>query len=532
MPSVTSKFFGQLGAWVATAGGATGLTQAFEGTGLWGTRIGKNLSNGTPYWEWTGVFNELPDSTGEGKLSIPAGATITAINFDYDWNCLVYSTGAASTVGPAELRDEAGALLKTFSTSQSFSSTTEIATKAGTNQTGLSLPVASKIKLRVGQKPNTGSNNKAEVQAQIRAFVITIIYETSGPQALKLELSDTATFNESHGSADALPKADSQAVADSMTKAMLKALTGSETVSLAESLVRSSALARGDSVAPTDTQTRLWAALRAEAEQIVFSEALARALGISQAQAVTLTDVVLRRVSLGRAEAVGVEDALAKAWAAKLIATDALNATEVSTRSLAKAILDAANLTDEVALAKGRALAFEEGLKLSDSATIALGRTLLENIGLLDVLSMTLSRAFSDALGLSENLTRSLGLTLSDQVSLFDQNELAFLAGGEGILKVIEDAVGFIEQRESAVGKALGEQLASADTRANSFGLLLVEAISLADRTEGLEVIGLALAPAGRVNRAASGSARLGESGSINHAGAGAVKTPTTGKAL
>jgi hypothetical protein len=178
MAEVTSKFFLTAGVegWTATAGGATGLTQALAGVVLLGTRSGKNLSNGEPFWEWTGTFNELPDSTGEKPLSIPAGSTITAVNLSYNWACELYTTGAAGSVGPAELRDEAAALLKTFSTSQAFSSTTVLATKSGTNQTGLSLPVASKIKLRIGQKPNTGNSNSAKVEVYIRTFVITITY--------------------------------------------------------------------------------------------------------------------------------------------------------------------------------------------------------------------------------------------------------------------------------------------------------------------------------------------------------------------
>lgn len=167
--------------WVATGGGATGIFQNRLATagaespndpnagsgGIRTNRSGKSLSDGTPYWEWSGTWE---------ALGVPTGATITAVNLDYDWTCNVYTTGAASTTGPAELRDSSGTLRGTFSTSLGYSSTTAYATRTGTAVTGLTDASTTSIKLRIGGKPNTGSSSSALVEMVQDWVVVTVTY--------------------------------------------------------------------------------------------------------------------------------------------------------------------------------------------------------------------------------------------------------------------------------------------------------------------------------------------------------------------
>jgi hypothetical protein len=173
--------------WVFNAGGGTGLTGVAGATGNIGAdpndpvftsgylnvaRSGKLLSNGTPYWEWSGTWEDL---------GAPAGSTITAVNVTYDWYCENYTTGAASTVGPAELYNSAGTLRNTFSTSQAVSAvSTQWATKTGTTQSGLSDASNTSIRLRINAKPNTGSSNSALVTLDLDYVQIAITYTGGG----------------------------------------------------------------------------------------------------------------------------------------------------------------------------------------------------------------------------------------------------------------------------------------------------------------------------------------------------------------
>jgi len=170
------------GSWAWNAGGGA-LLSAIIGTGddsgndsnagngnLQAQRDGRNRTDGTPYWEWSGTWEDL---------GVPSGSTVTAVNLDYDWKCSVYSTGASSTYGPAELRDSGGSLLATISTSGSFTSTTSWATKAGTNQTGLSQASNTSIKLRIGAKPCTGNSINGQVILLFDWVTVTITYSAS-----------------------------------------------------------------------------------------------------------------------------------------------------------------------------------------------------------------------------------------------------------------------------------------------------------------------------------------------------------------
>jgi hypothetical protein len=142
-------------------------------------REGASLTDGAPYWEWTGTWEQL---------GVPAGATVKAVNLGFDWRCDIYSTGAASAVGPAELRSETGTLRRTFSTSLAYSATSEWATREGANQTGLSDSASTKIKLRLNAVPKTGASGTADNRVLMDWVVVTIEYSVAGVRTSTLSL--------------------------------------------------------------------------------------------------------------------------------------------------------------------------------------------------------------------------------------------------------------------------------------------------------------------------------------------------------
>jgi hypothetical protein len=179
------------GRWVGVVGGGTNVT--FSGTtqadspndpggpppyttdGCWqANRFGKNLSNGTPYYEWTGTYQDL---------GVPAGSTISAVNLSYDWECQSYAIGAASSFGPAELRDSSGtSILATFSAAiTTITAVTTWATSTGTTASGRSDAAATTIKLRIGVNPKTGNSNSASVTLILDWVVVTVTYTAGGP---------------------------------------------------------------------------------------------------------------------------------------------------------------------------------------------------------------------------------------------------------------------------------------------------------------------------------------------------------------
>ncbi len=186
MAVVTKKFSFNvdLENWAFTIGGATGMAGTRDttedatndinaGTGvIQARRTGKNLTNGTSYWEWGNGTLTWED------LGVPAGCTVTAVNLDFDWKCSEYTTGAnTSSYGPAELRNSTGATVTgTFSVSATFGATSAWATRAGTQITGLSQASNTAIRLRIGAKPNTGNSVSAAVTLRQDWVVVTITY--------------------------------------------------------------------------------------------------------------------------------------------------------------------------------------------------------------------------------------------------------------------------------------------------------------------------------------------------------------------
>ncbi len=163
--------------WAFTGGNAatTGSRDTTEdstndtnaGTGAMQARTaGKNKASSN-YWEWSGTW--------EG-LGVPAGATVTAVNCDYDWKCSEYATGSSDSTGPMELRNSAGTLRNTFSTALGFSATGSWASRAGSNQTGLTDASNTSIKLRLNSITSTGNSTSAAVTLRQDWVVVTITY--------------------------------------------------------------------------------------------------------------------------------------------------------------------------------------------------------------------------------------------------------------------------------------------------------------------------------------------------------------------
>lgn len=139
------------------------------GTGVLQTRrTAKNQSDGTPYWEWAGTWEDL---------GVPAGATVVGVNIAYDWRCSEYTTGAnTSATGPAELRDGSGNLRKTASAALTFGATSNFATRAGTVQGDLEDASDTSIRLRLGAKPNTGNSSSAAVTLRQDWITVSVYY--------------------------------------------------------------------------------------------------------------------------------------------------------------------------------------------------------------------------------------------------------------------------------------------------------------------------------------------------------------------
>jgi hypothetical protein len=183
--------------WTFSAGGGSNLSGTRDttedatndtnsGTGVLQTvRSGRNATNGTPYWEWTGSWE---------SLGVPAGSTVSAVNLNYDWRCSTYTTGNnTSATGPAELRDASGNLRGTFSTAQTFGATTSWATKTGTAITGLSDTSSTQIKLRIGASPKTGNSTSANVTLRQDWIVVTVTYTTPSRDASLSKTQDNHT---------------------------------------------------------------------------------------------------------------------------------------------------------------------------------------------------------------------------------------------------------------------------------------------------------------------------------------------------
>lgn len=174
----TFSFAADEEAWVPTDGPATTASwQSGDGSPASGCiqfRIaGKNKSD-TPYYEWTGTWEDLGVTAGDTVSEVG-----TSPDNDYNWKCSEYNVGAASETGAFEIRDSGGTLIGTFSAALGFSSTTAWATRNGSAVT-ISPASASTttIKLRLNASLNTGNNNSAAVTLRWDEVKITITHST------------------------------------------------------------------------------------------------------------------------------------------------------------------------------------------------------------------------------------------------------------------------------------------------------------------------------------------------------------------
>lgn len=172
-----NKLWTDVSTWTPTVGANTTSandTTDFSGeTAVKFTTSGRGKSN-TNFIEISGTWESL--------FGIASGSVVSTIGTpdDFDWRCVTFTTGAASTAGPLELRDSSGTLLLTLAAGASYSGTTTRATKAGTAQ---AVPAAqqasnSSIRLRLGSTMATGSSNSA-VNALVLGHVnVTISFVT------------------------------------------------------------------------------------------------------------------------------------------------------------------------------------------------------------------------------------------------------------------------------------------------------------------------------------------------------------------
>jgi len=162
------------------------------GTGVLQNRTtGKNQNTAGSYWEW-GDGSTL---TWE-SLGVPAGATVTAVNLDYDWKVSEFNTGKTNSVGPAELRDSGGTgLTGTFSVALDFSTTTSWAERTGTVITGLSDVSNTLIRLRITGNTSTGNSASGAVTLRQDWIQVTVTY-TIATVPLEQNETESLTFSD------------------------------------------------------------------------------------------------------------------------------------------------------------------------------------------------------------------------------------------------------------------------------------------------------------------------------------------------
>jgi hypothetical protein len=151
MPSTFVTFSFDSGAQGFTPTGAA--TLAWDAGGHLDTRVaGKSLTIAS-YWEL---------STSFINLGVPAGTTIQQIiAASMQSRCYDYNVGAASTSGPVTLTPT-GFSAVTLSASRGYSATdASFVTTNGTNATGLTIPAATNLLIRINNTVATGNSNAA-----------------------------------------------------------------------------------------------------------------------------------------------------------------------------------------------------------------------------------------------------------------------------------------------------------------------------------------------------------------------------------
>lgn len=162
-------------------GAGTGYVDCFYNPGA------KNSSVSAAYMEWTGTWE---------TLGVPAGNIVDSVQLTWAWKCLIYTTGAASTAGPFELRDSAGTtLILTLVAGAGYSGTTAWADAVGSTQNVPSTyqPSNTTIRLRGNATMAIGNSNSGQNGMLRDWYRLTINYSApavAGPQVSRPVLTN------------------------------------------------------------------------------------------------------------------------------------------------------------------------------------------------------------------------------------------------------------------------------------------------------------------------------------------------------
>ena len=188
MPTITKTwhFTANSQSWAFTANGTsnTGIWQSTNGdVGAPGgdagcinnIRTGKNHS-GTGHWDLVGTWQAL--------FGVPENALVTSVGGaagdEHSWECQTFTTGAASTEGPFELRDSTGTtVLGTFTGTHAYSGTTAYARPAAASVSVPSAqqPSSATVALRLSGTVATGNSNNANNTLLQDEVTLTVTYE-------------------------------------------------------------------------------------------------------------------------------------------------------------------------------------------------------------------------------------------------------------------------------------------------------------------------------------------------------------------
>ncbi|GFE57394.1 CxxxxCH/CxxCH domain-containing protein [Geobacter sp. AOG1] len=191
-------FTGGAAGWTGVTG--TNTATAYSANTLTTTISGRNRADANVGWQVSGITWE--------SLGVPAGATVTAVDGAYDWQCSTYTTGASSSSGNLTITDAADGNSTTLESETLFASTTTVATR---NATGaVAVPAAlqasnSSIKIKLLGTLATGNSGTASVVrvSDNVALTITYIVDTTAPTvssvAVQSGLAVDVTFSEAMG---------------------------------------------------------------------------------------------------------------------------------------------------------------------------------------------------------------------------------------------------------------------------------------------------------------------------------------------
>lgn len=180
--SKTWTFTSDLQSWVATSVG-TGNSCVRSSTN--GHNDAGCINNGTTGRNHSGTGHFDLTGTWEALFGIASGSTVTAIMVSGDgyWGrCATFTTGAASTDGPLELRDSGGTLLLTLVSGTAYSGTFAYANRTPSGaQQNQAIPSAQQasgttVAIRINGSVTTGNSSSASNQLFQDDITVTITY--------------------------------------------------------------------------------------------------------------------------------------------------------------------------------------------------------------------------------------------------------------------------------------------------------------------------------------------------------------------